>query len=141
MTTQPKPSKAPAKASKKATSKRPVTALPQPSGLPEPPRPLGREGTRLWERIWGMRNRWISEALDMDHVTILCETVDERVALRVRVFQSNDWRDRVALRALDDQVAHMMGALGLNPVERAKLNVGEAPKGRLAELRAARAKG
>jgi hypothetical protein len=94
----------------------------------------------MWDRIWAMRNRWISEALDIDHVTILCESVDERVALRVKVFRDGEWRDRVALRALDEQIAVMMGALGLNPSERAKLNVGEAPKGRLAELRAARAK-
>jgi ABC-2 type transport system ATP-binding protein len=64
----------------------------------------------------------------------------DRVTLRVRVFQSGEWRDRVALRALDEQVDGALGALGLNPVQRAKLNVqAEAPKGRLAELRAARA--
>ncbi len=94
----------------------------------------------MWDRIWGLNSRWISETLDIDHVMILCESVDERVALRLRVFQENEWRDRVALRTLDDQIADMMGLLGLNPTERAKLNVGEAPVGRLAELRAARGK-
>lgn len=117
-----------------------VHALPPVPSLPEPLRPLGPEGKKMWDRVWEMRNRWISTTLDLDHVTILCETVDERVALRVRVFRDNEWRDRVALRALDDQIERMMGALGLNPTERAKLNVGEAPKGRLAELRDARAR-
>jgi hypothetical protein len=122
----------------KAPAKK-IVDLPVDPTVPEPPRPLGREGTRLWNRVWAMRNRWISADLDLEHVTMLCESVDERVTLRVRVFQSGEWRDRVALRALDEQVDRMMGALGLNPVERAKLNVQtEAPKGRLAELRAAR---
>lgn len=122
---------------KRTRQKATVTELRNPK-VPEPLRPLGSEGTKMWERIWAMRNRWISEALDIDHVTMLCESVDERVALRVRVFSAGEWRDRVALRALDEQIANMMGTLGLNPSERAKLNVGEAPKGRLAELRASR---
>jgi hypothetical protein len=94
----------------------------------------------MWERVWQMRSRWISRSIDIDHVMVLCESVDERVALRVRVLQGGEWRDRVALRALDEQIANMMGALGMNPTERAKLNVGEAPRGRLAELRDARKK-
>lgn len=129
-------SKPPAKRTRKKPT---VTQLPYPA-TPDPARPLGPEGARMWQRIWSMRNRWISEALDLDHVTILCESVDERAALRTTVLETGEWRDRVALRALDEQIATMMGALGLNPSERAKLDVGEAPKGRLAELRAARAR-
>ena len=121
------------RAAKKAT----VSELPT-LEVPQPARPLGDEGSKVWQRIWSMRNRWISEALDVDHVTILCESIDERVDLRATVLSTGEWRDRVALRALDEQIATMMGALGLNPSERAKLDVGEAPKGRLAELRAAR---
>lgn len=129
--------KAPAR--KQSARKASVTQLPS-TGAPDPLRPLGREGMAMWERVWAMRSRWISRSLDIDHITMLCESVDERVALRVQVLRGGEWRDRVALRTLDDQVTAMMGALGLNPTERAKLNVGEAPKGRLAELRAARAK-
>lgn len=116
-----------------------VTELPT-SSAPDPLRPLGTEGLAMWHRIWDMHNRWISDSLDLDHITILCESIDERTELRSTVLSTGEWRDRVALRALDEQIATMMGALGLNPSERAKLNVGEAPKGRLAELRAARAK-
>lgn len=85
-----------------------------------------------------MENGWISSTVDLDHVTLLCEAMDERSALREMVLTSGDWRDRVALRALDDQIDKMLASLGLNPTERARMNVGEAPKGRLAELRAAR---
>ena len=117
-----------------------VVALPVVARGPVPPRPLGPEGTALWDRIWGLGHRWISAATDLDQVTILCETVDERSALRDLVVDEGNWRDRNSLRALDDQVVRMLGSLGLNPVERAKLNAGDAPRGRLAELRAARGK-
>ena len=110
-----------------------------PVGTPTPVRELGPEGREMWVRLWSMGNPWISPQVDSDHVTLLCEAVDERVALRRQVLADGDWRDRVALRSLDDQIDRMMGALGLNPTDRAKLNVGEAPKGRLAELRASRA--
>lgn len=110
-----------------------------PVGIPSSLRELGPDGADLWTRLWSMRKPWISPEVDLDHVTLLCEAVDERVALRRRVLADGDWRDRVALRSLDDQIDRMMGALGLNPTDRAKLDVGEAPKGRLAELRASRA--
>ena len=114
-----------------------VTELP--AGIPTPLRELASDGQDLWVRLWSMNSPWISSQVDLDHVTLLCEAVDERVALRRQVLADGDWRDRVALRSLDDQIDRMMGALGLNPTDRAKLNVGEAPKGRLAELRASRA--
>jgi hypothetical protein len=107
--------------------------------IPTPLRELAPDGRDMWTRLWSMNSPWISTLIDLDHVTLLCESIDERVALRQRVLVDGDWRDRVALRALDEQIDRMMGALGLNPTDRAKLDVGEAPKGRLAELRASRA--
>lgn len=87
-----------------------------------------------------MRNRWISRSLDLDLVLVLCESVDERSALRARVIREADWRDRVALRALDAQIDKAFGDLGLNPTERVKLKTGPQEKGRLAEMRSARGK-
>ena len=116
-----------------------ASASPNVPGVPDPVRPLGIRGTDVWERIWSLGQPWILASTDLDHVTLLCEAIDERALLRDSVLASGDWRDRVALRSLDDQIDRMMGALGLNPTDRAKLNVGEAPKGRLAELRASRA--
>lgn len=106
---------------------------------PEPLRPLGKEGTRAWERVWALRRRWIDTDLDIEHVQLLCEAMDERVALRVKVLQSSDWRDRVALRALDAQVNDMLGRLGLTPADRERVSTGgPAEGGKLAALRAAR---
>lgn len=121
------------------TTKQAANASPTMPSVPDPVRPLGSRGTDVWGRIWSLGQPWISTSTDLDHVTLLCEAIDERALLRDSVLARGDWRDRVALRSLDDQIDRMMGALGLNPTDRAKLNVGEAPKGRLAELRASRA--
>jgi hypothetical protein len=79
---------------------------------------------KLWVRIWLLDKKWIHSETDLDHVAILCECMDERVALRVKVLRGGEWRDRVALRNLDDQMVKMMGALGLNPTDRVSLDTG-----------------
>lgn len=140
---EPKPAapKPPAKkAAPRSPARRPtkVTALPVPPAYPPPPRPLGPEGMKTWERIWSLRKRWIQTEADLEHVALLCESVDERMSLRLLVLRQNEWRDRVALRALDAQIVGLMGALGLNPTERQKLGAEEEARGKLAALRSNR---
>lgn len=72
----------------------------------------------MWVRVWALRRPWIDKKTDLDQVTLLCESMDERVMLRLTVLQSGAWRDRVALRQLDSQIAELMGSLGLNPTDR-----------------------
>lgn len=103
-----------------------VVALPSiGQDAPDPPRPLGPEGRKLWERVWHSGRQWISGGSDLDVVLLLCESMDERVALRVTVLRGSDWRDRVALRALDAQIATLLGQLAFTPVERSRLGVAE----------------
>jgi hypothetical protein len=116
---------------------RKVTRLPDHTA-PEPPRPLGSEGRKFWDRVWGLRKNWIDTAVDLDHVALLCESMDERMGLRIAVLRDGSWRDRVALRALDAQIAALMASLALNPTDRKALSVGGEARGKLAELRAAR---
>jgi hypothetical protein len=114
-----------------------VPLAPEP---PEPPRPLGREGRRLWDSIWNLRRAWIDRAVDLEHVALLCESMDERMGVRVRAMRDGEWRDRVALRNLDEQIRVLMAALGLNPTDRKALNAGGGAgsdnSNRLAGLRA-----
>lgn len=105
-----------------------VIALPNATTPPEPPRPLGAEGRKLWQRVWDAGSSWISQGSDLEHVAMLCEAMDERVALRVTVLRGGDWRDRVALRQLDSQITSMLGALAFNPIERTRLGVAEVQR-------------
>jgi phage terminase small subunit len=102
-----------------------VIALPMATETPAPPRPLGQEGMKLWDRIWNSGRTWISPTSDIELVTILCESMDERTQLRLTVLRGSDWRDRVALRTLESQLITILSALGLNPVERSRLGLAE----------------
>jgi phage terminase small subunit len=105
-----------------------VVALPMATEPPPPPRPLGPEGLKLWNRIWDEGKSWISPASDLEMVILLCESMDERTALRLQVLKGSDWRDRVALRSLESQIVSMLSAIGFDPVSRTKLGVAEVQK-------------
>ena len=112
-----------------------VIALPMADTTPEPPRPLGQEGMKLWNRIWDSGRTWISPTSDIELVTILCESMDERTLLRLTVLRGTDWRDRVALRTLEGQLVSILSALGLNPTDRSRLGVAEVKaRGALEDL-------
>jgi hypothetical protein len=112
-----------------------VLLLPPAEGPPEPPRPLGPAGRRLWDRVWAAGRAWVSPGSDLDLVLMLCETMDERVALRLRMLRAGDaadWRHCVALRALDEQVTTMLSLLAFSPTSRSRLGVASGG-GRLSE--------
>lgn len=103
-----------------------VSTLPAASGIPEPLRPLFTEGQRMWDRVWSGGALWLSPASDIEIVQLLCETMDERVTLRDLVLSgAGEWRDRVALRNLDDQIKSHLSALGFTPIDRTRMGVAE----------------
>ena len=111
--------------------------------IPAPPRPLGPDGMKFWTRLWRMPCPWINPVLDLEHVAILCELMDERGILRLAVLQNPDPAAgrfaRQGLRALDAQMVDMIAALGLNPAERKAIQSGggeHAQDTRLAQIRA-----
>ena len=105
-----------------------VVALPMATQPPIPPRPLGPEGLKLWNRIWDEGKSWISPASDLEMVILLCESMDERTQLRLQVLKGSDWRDRVALRSLESQIVSMLSSIGFDPISRSKLGVAEVQK-------------
>lgn len=93
--------------------------------IPEPSRPLLRYGREFWDKVWGSGLSWISANTDAELLLMTCELVDERWNLRVRVMQSNDWRERRGLRELDDRIIRNLSLLGFTPADRSKLGVAE----------------
>lgn len=103
-----------------------VTALPAVESTPEPLRDLGAEGSKMWNRVWSAGASWLSASTDIELVQMLCESMDERMFLRQLVLSGEgDWRDRVALRNIEDQIHRWLSVLGWNPSERGKLGVAE----------------
>lgn len=93
--------------------------------IPDPARPLLKYGREFWDKVWGSGLSWISANTDAELLLMTCELVDERWNLRVRVMQSNDWRERRALRELDDRIIRNLSLLGFTPADRSKLGVAE----------------
>ena len=93
--------------------------------VPDPTRPLLKYGKEFWDKVWGSGLSWISANTDAELLLMTCELVDERWNLRVRVMQSNDWRERRALRELDDRIIRNLSLLGFTPADRSKLGVAE----------------
>lgn len=114
-----------------------VAVLPAATSVPAPIRDLGATGAALWERLWSTGAVWLSPNTDVDLIQMVCESMDERQALREFVLSGEaDWRDRVALRNLDSQIHSFLSALGLTPVDRTKLGVAEVQRvSKLDELR------
>lgn len=96
--------------------------------IPDPPRPLRTDGLALWERAWKAGRTWMSDQSDVDVLLLLCESLDERTALRELVLDEGDWRQRSALRALDKQIIDKLQLLGFTPSDRARLGVAEVKK-------------
>lgn len=102
-----------------------LVALPAVTETPEPPRPLMKYGSELWERVWSMGATWISDKTDLELLIMTCEMVDERWNLRVKVMQNDDARMRRGLRELDRQIVTNLSLLGFTPADRSRLGVGE----------------
>lgn len=102
-----------------------VQYLEQTLVVPEPSRPLLKYGREFWDKVWGAGLTWVSVNTDAELLLMTCELVDERWNLRVRVMQSNDWRERRALRELDDRIIRNLSLLGFTPADRSKLGVAE----------------
>lgn len=121
-----------------------VVALAAAVDVPEPPRPLATAGLALWARAWRAARHWLSPETDLELVLIVCEQVDERVQLRVRVLTTTgrgeqEWEDRKALRKLDAAIVSNLSLLGFTPTDRARLGLAEVvAASKLEELRRAR---
>jgi hypothetical protein len=69
-----------------------------------PIRGLTPVGQAFWDRFLNAHGLPGNEAT-VELLQVTCEQLDERTQLRRSLFERREWRDRVALRALDAQVA------------------------------------
>jgi len=102
-----------------------IISLEPAATIPEPMRPLGSSGQALWDRSWEAGRNWLSPKTDIETLLIICEQLDERVALRIQVITQGDPTDRKALRELDKQILAGMSILGFTPTDRARMGLAE----------------
>jgi len=111
-----------------------VVALPT-SHVPDPHRPLGSQGLRLWQQVWVSGAGWLKQQMDTELVLMLCEATEERTRLRFRLQERPDsWRDRRALREIDRQIITLLGQIGFTPSERGLLGQGEVKQHEFSDL-------
>ena len=111
-----------------------VTALPT-SHIPEPSRPLGEQGLRLWAQVWTSGAGWLKQQMDTELVLMLCEATEERTRLRIMLQADQSlWCERRALREVDRQIITLLGQIGFTPSERGMLGQGEVTKHEFSDL-------
>ena len=74
--------------------------------IPPPPRPLQAAGRTIWDDVHDLGQ----VRGNLEPLLILAEQLDERADLRLRLAASGEWRDRVGLRKLDEQITDGFGA-------------------------------
>ena len=114
-----------------------VIGLPTVAAAPEPHRVLGDQGRNLWDRVWRSCAAWLRPESDAEQVLIVCEQTDKRTRLRKLVLADPlAHRERKALRELEKQIMSGLASLGMNPVDRGRLQVGEIKENEFAKLHA-----
>jgi hypothetical protein len=112
-----------------------INFLPEIEERPDPPRPLGKPGLELWERVWASGAKWISPHTDLELLLTTCELVDERWNLRAKVLQSEDKHLRRQLNDLTRILIGNLSLLGFTPTDRSRLGVAEVKtQNRLEEM-------
>lgn len=89
-------------------------AKPKPDtpSIPEPYRPLGAHGRRLWDEVHSTGDvRGSFEPLLM-----LCERFDERTRLRMKVARDELAEDRAGLRAIEASIVDDFERMGIRTI-------------------------
>lgn len=96
--------------------------------VPEPERPLGTYGMKLWDRVWSNGINWISPVTDIELLLMTCEMIDERWNLRAKVIQDGNSADGRRLDRISQMIISNLSLLGFTPTDRSRLGVAEVKK-------------
>jgi hypothetical protein len=108
------------------------------SGRVEPPEDLGNAGLRLWERVFGEGEIWISPRLDVELLERTCRALDRLVVLD-RLFEEDpaERKTVMSINETEKLLASNLGLLGFTPADRARLGLAEIKRqSKLEELMA-----
>lgn len=131
----------------------PVVVLAASNSPPRAPKSLGDNGREVWERLWVAGQAWLSIETDADVLTRLCESHDEREAMRDQIAQDGYMVEGSVgqlrphpllahLRALEAQMTRWESECGFTPAARSKLGYAEVKRvSKLDELMARRRNG
>lgn len=109
------------------------------ASVPRPPESLGDTGRAVWERLWTAGQAWLSTSTDLYVLTRLCESHDEREAMREQLAQDGymipgsmgQMRPHPLLahvRALEAQMTKWEQECGFTPAARSKLGYAEVKR-------------
>jgi P27 family predicted phage terminase small subunit len=108
------------------------------SGRVDAPEDLGAAGLRLWERVFGEGEIWISPRLDVELLERTCRALDRLVVLD-KLFE-DDPAERKTVMSINETeklLASNLGLLGFTPADRARLGLAEIKRqSKLEELMA-----
>ena len=116
----------------------PVTILPAPTAVPEPPVPLKDTGTREWQRLWtGIP--WLSPTSDIRMISRLCQLYDRQTALLAQIdhdgLTTSGYKGQVRphpllaqLNTLETELRLLEQQAGLTPASRTVLGYVEVQR-------------
>lgn len=116
----------------------PVVFLAISNEVPPAPGTLGDSGRAAWSQLWTEGRAWLSTP-DLHVLTWLCESFDERDAIRAQIAQDgymvegSKGQSRphpllAQLRAIEQQMTRWLAACGFDPSARARLGYAEVKR-------------
>jgi P27 family predicted phage terminase small subunit len=102
--------------------------------IPNAPAHLGAAGTRRWDEVWSVADKWLVPTLDVSLLVRYCEAHDDRAAYKAivkkdgRISRGSTGQPKVhpaieQIDRIDSALLRMEDALGFHPVSRARLHV------------------
>ena len=90
------------------------------------PEDLGTAGLRLWNRVFGEGEIWVSSRLDVELLERTCRALDRLVVLD-RLFEEDpaERKTVMSINETEKLLASNLGLLGFTPADRARLGLAE----------------